>query len=1115
MKIYISSRRQAFVVVLGLLLTACGGGGGSNAASDTIPEQYLFIDQVDIRLNVVSTSNSITIAGIDTSSPISVSGGEYSINGGAFTSTADEVVNGQVIVVRQTSSSNFSVTSDAILTVGGVSDTYSVTTISEDVVPDQFIFTDQTNVPLSSIIQSNSVTVVGINSNSPISVVGGEYSIDGGAFTSAAGSIVNGQSIVVRQTSSINFSATTNATLTVGGVSDTLSVTTISVDVVPDQFIFTDQIEVQLSSIIQSNSVSVMGINSSAPISIVGGEYSIDGGTFTSTAGFILNEQIVQIRQASANNLATTTDALLSIGGVNDTFSVTTIVDDITPDQFSFFDQISVQLDSVIQSNSVTVSGISTGVSISIQDGEYSINGSAFISISGFVQNGQVVVVRQTSSSNFSTITDAVLTIGSVSDTFSVTTLSDNLAPTAAIEFPPPFSVTEIDDANIVVTGTAQDNSLISTIRVNDVDATSTNGFETWQVNIQLVQGMNNITVETLDTSGNSNSTATTAEIIYKGPELPQMIDLVHDSVNNRLLIMTGKSSLTVQLIEIDLTTNARRIISTSDQSGGGNTSGVLFSNIKSMVLDSANGRVIVLDSGNDALVEVNLLNGFRTIISDVDVGTGPVFVNPTDFAFDSINDRIFVTETDFNNRAILSVDLTTGNRTVVSNLTVGTGDFLFGPTYIVYDGANNRVVVLDQGQIKAVDVTTGNRSVVITPARLGGNVQDIVFDAASSTFYVTDRNTLAVWAVDLQAGTTNIISDATTGTGEIFTAGIRGIDLDSSGSVIYLCENSSLDRIFTIDISTGNRNVILDSRVGIGQQLVGSNSIGIAAVIEDTANERYLVVDNGYQGVYAIDNMTGNRSIFSNNTTGAGINLSTPVDIVLDSLNNRALVLDSTLDAVIEVNLSNGDRTIISDSTNGTGTVFSSPISLDIDSNENLLYIVDDQLDAVFMIDLVTGNRTIISDATIGSGITFSRPSGIVKLPNQDTLIVVDRQLDSVFSVDLLTGDRIVISDSSTGGGFAITELLDVAVNSRENMLYVLDGFPGRNILRINLQSGLRELLTNIATGEGPIVYSGFKGISFNNSTGRMLMILNDSTLYNHVRAVDVFSGDHVLITK
>jgi hypothetical protein len=68
--------------------------------------------------------------------------------------------------------------------------------------------------------------VNGTNAPAPISIAGGEYSINGGPFTSAAGTVPPGATVVVRQTASPNFSATTTATLTIGGVSAPFNVTT-------------------------------------------------------------------------------------------------------------------------------------------------------------------------------------------------------------------------------------------------------------------------------------------------------------------------------------------------------------------------------------------------------------------------------------------------------------------------------------------------------------------------------------------------------------------------------------------------------------------------------------------------------------------------------------------------------------------------------------------------------------------------------------------------------------------------------------------------------------------------------------------------------------------------
>jgi fibronectin type 3 domain-containing protein len=112
----------------------------------------------------------------------------------------------------------------------GYSNEVSTTTQAAppDTTPNQFTFTDQTNVALSMVITSNAITVSGINAAATISVAGGTYSINGGAYTSAGGTVSNGNTVTVRQTSSGSYSTTTNATITIGGVSDTFSVTTLA-----------------------------------------------------------------------------------------------------------------------------------------------------------------------------------------------------------------------------------------------------------------------------------------------------------------------------------------------------------------------------------------------------------------------------------------------------------------------------------------------------------------------------------------------------------------------------------------------------------------------------------------------------------------------------------------------------------------------------------------------------------------------------------------------------------------------------------------------------------------------------------------------------------------------
>lgn len=98
------------------------------AGSDTTPDQFTFADRFNVATSTQITSDPVTITGIDAAADITVTGGEYNINGGAFTSSAGTAVNGDAIRARHTSSGSASTATNTVVTVGGVSDTFTSTT---------------------------------------------------------------------------------------------------------------------------------------------------------------------------------------------------------------------------------------------------------------------------------------------------------------------------------------------------------------------------------------------------------------------------------------------------------------------------------------------------------------------------------------------------------------------------------------------------------------------------------------------------------------------------------------------------------------------------------------------------------------------------------------------------------------------------------------------------------------------------------------------------------------------------------------------------------------------------------------------------------------------------
>lgn len=400
-------------------------------AADTTPDYFNFSSQNSVLRSTTTTSNPISVSGINSAAAISISGGTYEKNNsGSWVSSAGSVVNGDSVRVRHTSSANFSTTTNTTLTIGSIPGVFSSTTETLDTTPSAFSLVAQYDVARSATVTSAPITVSSINSATAISISGGTYDINNSNnFVSTSGTVNNGDTVRVRHTTSASYNTTVNSTLTIGGVSGIFSSTTVvnPSDTTPDPFSFTDQTNAVRSTQLTSNAITVSGIGSAASISISGGggQYEKNNsGTWVSTSGTVNNRDTVKVRHTSSASFSTATNTTLTIGGVSDTFTTTTEAQDTTPAPFSLEDQTDVAVSSAITSAPITVSGINSGTQITVTGGTYDINGSNnFVSSLGTVNNGDTVRVRHTSSTSNLTDVDTVLTIGGVSDTFTSRTI--------------------------------------------------------------------------------------------------------------------------------------------------------------------------------------------------------------------------------------------------------------------------------------------------------------------------------------------------------------------------------------------------------------------------------------------------------------------------------------------------------------------------------------------------------------------------------------------------------------------------------------------------------------------------------------------------------------------
>ena len=405
---------------------------------DTPVDAFSFPARTDVAVSTIIESAAIQVTGIDSDNgmaTINVTGGEYSIDGNAYTNAASLVRNLGSVKVRHISSASNSTETITTLTIGTQSANFKSTTrvpLGTDTSPDAFSFPAKVNVDVSTVTESTAIQVIGIDAAAAISITNGEYSIDGGTtFTSNAGTVENLASVIVRHTTPDLFATETNTTLTIGDLSGTFKSTT-------DFFFISENFDVSLDTLTQSNSIALAAVpfggtfNDIIAISVTNGEYSLDGATFTSNEGTFnrFSNTAVIVRHASSTIHATQTITTLTLGTASADFKSTTIAipaSDTTPDAFSFPTKTDVGVNTLIESTAIQVVGIGGAAAISISNGEYSIDGgSTYTNIAATLENLTSVQVRHTSSANNATENTTTLTIGGVSADFTTITIASS-----------------------------------------------------------------------------------------------------------------------------------------------------------------------------------------------------------------------------------------------------------------------------------------------------------------------------------------------------------------------------------------------------------------------------------------------------------------------------------------------------------------------------------------------------------------------------------------------------------------------------------------------------------------------------------------------------------------
>ncbi|NVN91044.1 MAG: LamG domain-containing protein [Desulfuromonadales bacterium] len=425
------------------------GSAGMSFIPDTTPNLFDFISQTGMPITTTIVSNSITVTGINYPATISISGGSYQINGGSWTSSAGTVNNGDSVTVRQTSSASNSRLTTAALNIGGVSGTFNVTTAAS-------VDPNASGLVAWWKAENNAYDSVGGNNGTPkngatyaAGRVGQAFSLDGSGGYVLVGDPVPASlqiqneitlSAWIYVTQYPSGDGMTGLGLIAGSQKDgSAAGATIFLDgrSNPDsQTAPPGHIHFQIG-----DGASWHTTNTNSQVPLNQWVHIVATRKAGEDARIYYNGVPQPLTSVPWGGTISYNNAWFAIGQQKDVNRpYKGLIDDVkiysralsasdvsrlygsVPDVFRFTAQSGMPLNTTIISNAITVTGISYPIAISITGGEYQVNGGAWSSSAGTVNDGDTVIARQTSSASNSTLTTATLTIGEASAAFNVTT---------------------------------------------------------------------------------------------------------------------------------------------------------------------------------------------------------------------------------------------------------------------------------------------------------------------------------------------------------------------------------------------------------------------------------------------------------------------------------------------------------------------------------------------------------------------------------------------------------------------------------------------------------------------------------------------------------------------
>lgn len=577
------------------------------------------------------------------------------------------------------------------------------------------------------------------------------------------GSSSSSSSSSVSQTSSSSSESSISSSSSSSSVSSSSS-SSQPADLEPAPFSFEPQIDVEPGATLTSNIVTVSGIDAATTISVTGGQYSIDGGTYTDADGEVDLDDEVRVQVTASGNFSTEASATLTIGGISGTFTVTTEAEDTTPNAFGFAPQEDLDPETEVTSEEVEISGINTPVAVNITGGEYRVNGGEFTTEVGELKSRDTISLRAVTLSGPDQTREVAITIGTETVEWALTTAPDEEPPVGEIAFPPPMSASgaetltirgrasdELSDVTEVTLTVYHEDSTVPYTLESDEET----DFAEWQQSITLAPGENRVSLQVIDEAGNELEEPVEVTVVGQDYSEPfpddeqrqfETGDMVYDEAHNRLLLLGNDEDEGVgedrAILAVDLNTGIRSVFATND--GENESASLGFLNVGA--IDPENNRLIAARDSGNAIYEIDLETGIGTELLQSRSGdNASAFDLPRDIVMSSASESIYILSGssggDYDR--LLKVNLVSGDQEVISDAEAGIGE---GPDFGLASGI---VISEDEGlayinariKLYQLDLTNGSREEVPLdyPA-------DNIFRGLNSLFIVEEGKGLYIF---------------------------------------------------------------------------------------------------------------------------------------------------------------------------------------------------------------------------------------------------------------------------------------------------------------------------------------------------------------------------------